>query len=176
MQRNPEKWHNFHAHGPDHQNIWPNYTAAKSLVNMAKFKYWNSTDISKSHSWGIKSWLHSENACYHSVWNLLSYHLLSKGVWIKIQQPMTLFTVYMGAKLWSLNIKLGTEWRCLRIGCYWEHVELSDRNQQESEKDEWSFMICTSCQLLFGLQLKEGGLDGASGIHDKYIQRFGRKT
>jgi len=64
----------------------------------------------------------------------------------------------------------------LRIGCYGEHVELSDRNQQKSEKAEWSFMICTSCQLLFELQLKEGGMDGASDIHDKYIQRFGGKT
>jgi hypothetical protein len=64
----------------------------------------------------------------------------------------------------------------LRIGCYGEHVELSDRNQQKLEKAEWSFMICTSGQLLFGLQLKEVGLDGASGIHDKYIQRFGGKT
>lgn len=83
---------------------------------------------------------------------------------------------HMGAKLGSLNIKLGTEWRCLRIGCYGEHVKLNDRNQMESEKAEGSFMICNSCQLLFRLQPNEGGLDGAFGIHNKYIQRFGVKT
>jgi hypothetical protein len=64
----------------------------------------------------------------------------------------------------------------LRIGYNGEHVELSDRNRHELEKAEWSFMTCTSCQLLFGLQLKEGGLDGASCIHDKYTQRFGGKS
>jgi hypothetical protein len=82
----------------------------------------------------------------------------------------------MGAKVGSLNIKSGTEIRYLRIGFYGEKVELSDKNQQELEKAQWSFMICTSCQLLFGPQLKEGGLDGASGIHDKYTKRFGGKT
>lgn len=39
MQRNTGKCHAFHAHGPHHQNIQPNYNAAKFLENMAKFKY-----------------------------------------------------------------------------------------------------------------------------------------
>lgn len=137
---------------------------------------WNSNEISKSHSWGLKVdyirgmpattqlGIFCVTTCYPK-----RYKLKYSNLWL-----CSLF--HMGAKLGSLNIKLGTEWRCLRIWCYGEHVELNDRNQQESEKAEWSFMICTSFQLLFRLQLKEGGLDGASGIHDKYIQRFGGKT
>jgi hypothetical protein len=39
MHMNPGKCHDFHAHGPHHQNIWPNYIAAKLLENMAQFKY-----------------------------------------------------------------------------------------------------------------------------------------
>jgi hypothetical protein len=47
---------------------------------------------------GIKSRLHSGNACYHSVQNLLSFHL-SKKLKIKIYKTVILAVMLMGAKL-----------------------------------------------------------------------------
>ena len=47
----------------------------------------------------IKSRLRSENACYHSVQNLLSSRLLSKNLKIKIYRTIILQVFCMGVKL-----------------------------------------------------------------------------
>jgi hypothetical protein len=53
----------------------------------------------------IKRTLNSGNACYHSVQNLLSSHLLSKNVKIGIYKTMGLRVVLFGCETWSLTLR-----------------------------------------------------------------------
>jgi hypothetical protein len=57
----------------------------------------------------IKRRSNSGNACYHSVQNLLSSHLLSKIVKIRIYKTIILHVVLYGCETWSLT--LGEEHR-----------------------------------------------------------------
>jgi hypothetical protein len=52
----------------------------------------------------IKRRLHSDNACYHSVQNLLSSRLLSKDVKVRIYKTIILPTVPYGCEIWSLTV------------------------------------------------------------------------
>jgi hypothetical protein len=52
-----------------------------------------------------KSRLNSGNACYHSVQNLLSSHLLSKNSKIKTYKTIIL-TVFYGCETWSHTIRV----------------------------------------------------------------------
>jgi hypothetical protein len=45
------------------------------------------------------------NACYHSVQNLLSSHLLSKNVKIRIYKSIILPVVLYGRETWSLSLR-----------------------------------------------------------------------
>jgi hypothetical protein len=55
----------------------------------------------------IKSKLDSDSACCHSVQNMLSSHLLSKNVNIKIYKPFCMhFQMFEG--IWSLIVR--KEW------------------------------------------------------------------
>jgi len=60
----------------------------------------------------IKSKLKSENACYHSVQNLLSSSLLSKNLKIKIYRNIILPVAFYGCQTWSLTLR---EERRLRV-------------------------------------------------------------
>jgi hypothetical protein len=53
----------------------------------------------------IKSRLNSGNACYHSVQNLLSFHLLSKNLKIRIYKTIMLPVVQYGCETWSLTLR-----------------------------------------------------------------------
>jgi hypothetical protein len=53
----------------------------------------------------IKGRLNSDNACYHSVQNLLSSHLLSKYVKLKIYKTMIFPVVLYGSETWSLTLR-----------------------------------------------------------------------
>jgi hypothetical protein len=53
----------------------------------------------------IKKGLNSDNACYHSVQNLQSYHLLSKNVKIRTCKTIILAVVLDGCKAWSLTLR-----------------------------------------------------------------------
>ena len=46
-----------------------------------------------------------ENACYHSVQNLLSSSLLSKNLKIKIHRTIILPVVLYGCETWSLTLR-----------------------------------------------------------------------
>jgi hypothetical protein len=49
--------------------------------------------------------LNSGNACYHSVQNLLSSHLLSKNVKVTIYKPIILPVVLYVCEIWSLIVR-----------------------------------------------------------------------
>jgi hypothetical protein len=64
----------------------------------------------------IKRWLNSGNACYHSVQNLLSSHLLSKNIKIRIYKTITWLLVLYGCETYLVSdIKGGTQ-----TGGVWE--------------------------------------------------------
>jgi hypothetical protein len=53
----------------------------------------------------IKRRLNSGNACYHSVQNLLSSHLLPKNLKIRICKTIVLSVILYGCETWSLTLK-----------------------------------------------------------------------
>jgi hypothetical protein len=53
----------------------------------------------------IKRILNSGNACYHSVQNLLSSHLLSKNFKIRLYKTIILPVVLFGCETWSLTLR-----------------------------------------------------------------------
>jgi hypothetical protein len=53
----------------------------------------------------INSSINSVNACYHSVQSLLSSHLLSRNVKVKMYKTIILPVVLYGCETWSLTLR-----------------------------------------------------------------------
>jgi sorting nexin-29 len=92
-----------HLNSGQNQNI---RIANASFEKVEKFTYLgmtltNQNDIHNE----IKSRLNSRNACYYSVQNLLSSHLISKNLKIKIYKTVILPGVLYGCKTWPLTLR-----------------------------------------------------------------------
>jgi hypothetical protein len=78
----------------------------ESFESVAVFRYLattltNENDIHDE----IKSRLNTGNACYYSVQNLLSSHLISKNLKFKIYKTVILPVVLYGCETWSLTLR-----------------------------------------------------------------------
>ena len=84
-----------------------------TFERLEEFKYLRTTLTNQnSIPEEIKSRLRSENACYHSMQNLLSSRLLSKNLKIKIYRTIMLPVVLYGCETSSLTLR--EEWQ-LRV-------------------------------------------------------------
>jgi hypothetical protein len=92
-----------------HLNIGQNKNiriASALFENMAKFKYLGMTITNENDIHDeIKSRLNLGNVCYHSVQNLLSSHLISKNLKIKIYKTVILPVVLHRCEIWSLTLR-----------------------------------------------------------------------
>jgi hypothetical protein len=72
---------------------------------VSQFKYLGAVTNQILIQEKIKRRLNSGNACYHSVQNRLSSHLLSKNVKIRIYKTIILTVVVYGCEAWSLTLR-----------------------------------------------------------------------
>jgi hypothetical protein len=93
-----------------HQNSEQNHDIKipnRCLENVAQLKYLGTTVTNQNlMQEEIKRRLNSDNACYHSVQNLLSSRLLPKNAKITIYKSILLSDVLYGRETWS-DIKGG---------------------------------------------------------------------
>jgi hypothetical protein len=85
------------------------------LKNM-KMKGWNEK-MRDGEQWRLVAvkvkahpglvWKGKENACYHSVQNLLSSRLLQKNVEVRLYKTIVLPVILYGCETWSLSLREG---------------------------------------------------------------------
>lgn len=83
---------------------------------MAKLTYLGITVTNQNWIYKEIMRLNPENACCHLVQNLLSTHLLSKSLYIKMYKNIILLVVLYECKTWSLTEREKTEQGAERWG------------------------------------------------------------
>jgi hypothetical protein len=81
--------------------------------NVSQFKYWGTTVTNPNLILGERGRererfmrrLNSGYACYHSLQKILSSHLLSKSIRIRIHSTIILILVLYGCETWSLTLR-----------------------------------------------------------------------
>jgi len=100
----------------------------------------------------IKGKLKSENACYHSVQNLLSSILVSKNLKIKIYRTIVFLVVLCTCEIWSLTLREECRLRVLEDRV----LRRIFRPKKDEVTGEWrnyvmrNVMICTAHPILSG--------------------------
>jgi hypothetical protein len=87
------------------------------LYSRCKFRYLGTAvaDQNFIHE-VIKSRLNSDNACYHSVQNLMSSCLLCRDVKIKIYGTIILLVILNGCETWSVTLREEHRLRAFEYG------------------------------------------------------------
>jgi hypothetical protein len=151
--------------------------ANESFENVSKFRYLgmmleNQNDIHDE----IKSRLNSGNACYYSVQNLLSSHLILKNLKFKIYKTVILPFVLYGCKTCCLTLREEYRLRVLRRGC-WEHLDLKGRKMDHGE----NCIMMNFTAILYRILLRwlnQGRWGGQDMCHvwERHLQGFGSEA
>jgi hypothetical protein len=92
-----------------HQNAGQNHDIKitnRFFGNVAQFRYLGTTVTNQNLiQEEIKRNQNLGNACYHSVQNLLSSHLLYKHIKIRIYKSIIFPVVLYGCEIWSLTLR-----------------------------------------------------------------------
>jgi hypothetical protein len=94
--------------------MWGVLNVKLTLQGQLQFSNDNMTDQNDIHN-EIKSRLNSGNVCYFSAQTLLSSHLISKTLKIKIYKTVVLPVVLLGYETWSLTLRGGVLRTVLRL-------------------------------------------------------------
>jgi hypothetical protein len=92
----------FHHQNAEQNNIKTSYGSFENV----KFRYFEMTVTNQNLiQEKIKRKLNLGNACYHSIYNLLSSRLLSKNIKIRIHKIIILHVDLCGCETWSLTLR-----------------------------------------------------------------------